>query len=249
MASSETLLTKYPSLKKFEELGDEYVEWKDGREQALLQYIEQRSDFESFRGNPAKLLAAMDDFANQQDFLINIGNDKGSIVTRIIREERPRVFVELGGYMGYSAILFADQMRQVAADPSKVQFWSLEFEESFAEIARQFIDIAGLSDVVTVVLGPADESVRKMKADGRLEHIDMLFLDHVEDLYEQDLKVCEDAGLLRPGACIVADNVLRPGAPKYREYVRSHAGYQSKGMKGLIVPGDFEVSRRTTPLL
>lgn len=214
-----------------------------------MQYIEQRSDFESFRGNPAKLLAAMDDFANQQDFLINIGNDKGSIVTRIIREERPRVFVELGGYMGYSAILFADQMRQVAADPSKVQFWSLEFDESFAEIARQFIDIAGLSDVVTVVLGPADESVRKMKADGRLEHIDMLFLDHVEDLYEQDLKVCEDAGLLRPGACIIADNVLRPGAPKYREYVRSHAGYQSKGMKGLIVPGDFEVSRRTTPLL
>jgi len=202
----------------------------------------------------------MDDFANHHEFLINVGSDKGRIVCDIIAEQRPRVLVELGGYVGYSAIMFADAMRRCvsanmtteAADASSssssspvIKFWSLESEPAFAEIARELVAIAGLEDVVTVVTGMAGESIRGMKADGRLEDgIDMLFIDHSEggvELYEIDLRICEELGLLKSGACIVADNVLRPGAPRYREYVRGHKGWKSKGVKGLIMPGEFEV--------
>ena len=196
------------------------------------------------RGNPTQILRAIDEFANQQDFLINIGSDKGRIVTDIIAEEKPRIFVKLGCYLGYSAILFADQMRR-SRPGEHVQFWSLEFEARFAKIAEELIALAGLDGVVTVVVDPADESLRKLKADGILDHIDFLFLDHVEDLYERELKVAMDElKLLRPGACAVADNVVRPGAPKYREYVRNHEGLRSWGVKGLILPGEFEVSAR-----
>lgn len=69
----------------------------------------------------------------------------------------------------------------------------------------------------------------------------MLFLDHVEDLYVADFKVCEELGLLKEGALVVGDNVVRPGAPEYRKYVREHPGLSSKGVRGLIQPGDFEV--------
>jgi len=35
--------------------------------------------------------------------------------------------------------------------------------------------------------------------------------------------------------------VVRPGAPKYREFVRGKEGLRSEGVRGLIQPGDFEV--------
>ena len=194
------------------------------------------------QGNPSAILEAIDQYAAYEDFLINIGSDKGRIVANLILENKPKVLVELGGYIGYSAILFGDQMRKQSPPEQPVHLWSLEFEEKFANIAKDLISLAGLSDIVTVVTGAADESLRKLKQDGKIDHIDFLFLDHVEDLYEQDLKVAMDElMLLKSGSRIVADNVLRPGAPKYREYVRGHHGLRSRAVKGLIIPGEFEV--------
>jgi catechol O-methyltransferase len=70
----------------------------------------------------------------------------------------------------------------------------------------------------------------------------MLFLDHVEELYHIDLAVIESLDLLKSGACVVADNVLRPGAPEYRKYVRANSKLETRAIKGLIMPGEFEVS-------
>lgn len=184
----------------------------------------------------------MDTFATEQDFLISIGSDKARILQDELAKATPYVIVELGGYLGYSAILFGDYIRKRrdAHDSKAMHVWSLEFEPDFAAIMRELISIAGLSDTITVVTGAADESLRKLKSAGEIDRIDFLFLDHVEDLYEQDLKVCEDLGMLGRGAAIVADNVVRPGAPAYREYVRSHPGLRSSGVRGLIMPGEFE---------
>ena len=194
------------------------------------------------RGNPSRVLQAMDEFAYQQDILINIGSDKGRIVTNLLVEKKTKVIVELGGYVGYSAILCADTMRKVRPDGPDSHVWSLEFEPRFANIAKELIALVGLEELVTVVTGPADESMRKLKTQGKLDRIDFLFLDHIEDLYEQDLKVAMyELKLLGRGACILADNVLLPGAPEYRKYVRDHMGLSSKGLKGLILPGEAEV--------
>ncbi|KAF2261177.1 S-adenosyl-L-methionine-dependent methyltransferase [Lojkania enalia] len=238
---------KYPSLRKFEI--DGYKEWKGGRERALLEHVKQSPDFTQMEGNPAKLLEAMDEFAVQQDFLINIGSDKGRILTDLLAEERPKVVVELGTYVGYSAIMLANQMRHFNKQGEAVKLWSLEFDSELANIASEFINIAGLSDVVTVVTGAASESLRTLKAGGRLDHADLIFLDHVENLYVQDLTVCEELGLLKTGVCIVADNVLMPGAPEYRQYVRSHPKLKSWGVKGLIMPGEFEDEMEVSKVL
>lgn len=189
----------------------------------------------------------MDDFACQQDFLINIGSDKARVVSDVIANEKPRVIVELGGYLGYSAILFAQQMLlQPCMKDHPPHVWSLEFEPAFAAIAQELIIIAGLSEYITTVTGAAASSLRAMHADGRLTKIDMLFIDHGEggiELYELDLKICEELDLLAAGSCILADNVLRPGAPDYRRYVRSHPRFESEGLSCLIVPGEFPVRR------
>ena len=53
---------------------------------------------------------------------------------------------------------------------------------------------------------------------------DLVFLDHYKECYLPDLRRMEDMGLLAPGATLVADNVLVPGAPDYLAYVATGAG-------------------------
>lgn len=192
------------------------------------------------RKSPSKIVEIIDEFAAQQDFLINIGPDKGKIVTGIIAEEKPDVFVELGGYIGYSAILFGDAIRKAGGENSGRRFWSLEFDPLFASIAMNLIELAGLSDLVKVVVGDAEDSLKRLRDEGQLESIDILFLDHVEDLYLPHFLVCQKLNLLKEGALVVADNVVRPGAPQYRKHVREDALLESWGVKGLIIPGDAE---------
>lgn len=241
MSLSKDLIAKYPSFRKFTK--DDYVESHDGREIVLLRHIYNHPSLNELRGSPSAILRVMDEFAAQEDFLINIGSDKGEKVRQMIEKEKPSVLVELGGYVGYSAIWFGDAMRRAAgAIGGDLRLWSLEFDPLIASIAMNLIDLAGLSDIVKVVVGPAADSLRRLHADGMLPEIDFLFLDHVEDLYLPDLKVCEELNILPSGALVVADNVVRPGAPQYREYVRQHPQMESWGVKGLIMPGEFEVS-------
>ncbi|KAJ3382128.1 hypothetical protein HDU84_004602 [Entophlyctis sp. JEL0112] len=231
------LIKKYPSLAKAIETG---IESHDGREEALLKFILAHPDISNIRNNPTKLLQAIDEFSCTHDFLISIGAQKARILSDLIEKQKPAVVIELGGYLGYSAILFADAMRRVSSDSSNLQVWSLEMSPDFARIAEKLIAIAGLSELVTVVVGSAEESLRNLKKDGKVAGVDMLFLDHAEELYLPDFKVCEELGFLRKGAVIVADNVVRPGAPNYRNLVRGHPRLASEGIRGLIQPGDFE---------
>ncbi|KAJ4393927.1 hypothetical protein N0V93_003144 [Gnomoniopsis smithogilvyi] len=233
------MVQKYPSLKKFDDMGDDYVEFGDGREARVFSYFQSHPSFQSLRGNPAKILALMDEFSAQEDFLISIGPNKQQILDDIITTKKPTVLVELGGYIGYSAILFADAMSRTGVQDPVV--WSLEASQEYADIANKFVDLAGLSHMVKIIVGPAEQSLRQLQADGVWSKgIDVLFLDHVEDLYEHDLKVCEKLDLLRPGTVVLADNALRPGAPDYVKYVRAHPRLDSHGIKSLIIPGELE---------
>lgn len=184
----------------------------------------------------------MDEFSAKHDFLISVGGHKAQILSGVVANERPKTVVELGGYLGYSAILFADAMRRYQEPNQRLRVWSLEMNSGFASIAREMVGLAGLSDIVTVMEGSASESLQKLQKEGTLTDIELLFLDHEEQLYLTDLKVCTELGLLKKGAVIVADNVVRPGAPEYREFVRNNASLKSEGVRGLIQPGDLEVS-------
>ncbi len=83
------------------------------------------------------------------------------------------------------------------------------------------VDLAGLSDVVKVVVGSSADSIRRLHASGEIRHIDLMFLDHYKPAYTSDLKLCEHLGLVTAGTVLAADNVIKPGNPPYLEYVRS----------------------------
>jgi catechol O-methyltransferase len=54
--------------------------------------------------------------------------------------------------------------------------------------------------------------------------LDFVFLDHYKDAYLHDLQRILDRQWLHPGSVVVADNVLRPGAPRYRAYMQAQNG-------------------------
>lgn len=93
------------------------------------------------------------------------------------------------------------------------------------------VDLAGLSDVVKVIVGSSDESIARLTSSGQLKHIDLMFLDHYKPAYTTDLKLCEELGLITKGSVLAADNVIKPGNPPYLEYVRSSVDEKTKKAK------------------
>jgi catechol O-methyltransferase len=128
-----------------------------GREKELLDYIRASPDLELMRANPTKIAEQIYLFSGTQHFLMDIGVDKADKIVDIIARVKPLVFVELGGYLGYSAIRFAQAMINALPVGSglKVQYWSLEFNEEFAKITEVMVKLAGLSEVVKVCFDKA----------------------------------------------------------------------------------------------
>ncbi|KAH9907728.1 S-adenosyl-L-methionine-dependent methyltransferase [Xylariomycetidae sp. FL2044] len=195
----------------------EDVFFDDGREIELLHFVYSHADLEQIRGDPQKVLDAIDEFGRTKKYLMNIGEYKSKTVTDLIRNEKPQIMVELGGYVGYSAIAFGAAVREAGGK----RYYSLEKNPEFGAVIAMLVDLAGLGDVVKVVVGTSSDSIRRLAKQGTLKHVDLLFLDHYKPAYTKDLKLCEELGLVGPGSVYAADNVVKPGNPPYLEYVRS----------------------------
>ncbi|KAL9596641.1 MAG: hypothetical protein Q9219_005678 [cf. Caloplaca sp. 3 TL-2023] len=189
----------------------------DGREIELLHFVHGHPSINDIRGSPANVLKAIDEFGRTKKYLMNVGDDKGKIVVDLISEVKPKVMVELGGYVGYSALVFGDALRKAGGE----RYFSLERNPEFAAVILSLVDLAGLSDIVKVIVGPSADSLKRLHAQGSLKRIDLMFLDHWKPAYTTDLKLCEHLNLVAPGTVLAADNVIKPGNPPYLEYVRS----------------------------
>jgi catechol O-methyltransferase len=147
-----------------------------------------------------------------------VGPEKGKVVTDLIAERKPQVMIELGGYVGYSAILFGDAVRRAGGK----RYYSLELDPEYAAISNLLLDLAGLRDFVKILVGRSDQSLNKLCTSGEVKQVEILFIDHYKPAYTTDVKLCEQLGMIVPDVSVlVADNVIYPGNPPYLEYVRS----------------------------
>ena len=201
-----------------------------------------KPEIEDIRGNPTKVLAAIDEFARTKKYLMNVGEDKGKIVTDLIGEVKPQTMLELGGYIGYSCILFGEAVRKAGGK----KYFSLERNPEFAAVIASLADLAGLSEVIKVIVGSSDVSIKRLHSSGTVQKVDMMFLDHYKPAYTTDLKLCEELGIVGPGSVLAADNVIAPGNPPYLEYVRSTCDQKRQAQKGNAVNGvDTRFNDRT----
>src|SRR5262245_13454605 len=197
------------------------TEWQvgDGRELALAQYVET----EARQGDLDDVIRVVDQFAYRQSFLINVGDEKGELLDAAIQRTEPSRLLELGTYCGYSALRAARVM------PDGAGLVSIEFSPDNAAIARRVWDHAGIGDEVTVVvgtLGDGGETIDRLESDHGFApgSLDFVFIDHDKSAYLPDLRLILDRGWLHPGSVVVADNIKRPGAPDYREFMHAQEG-------------------------
>ena len=202
---------------------------RDEISQSVKSYI-----FENAKQNdPDSILKAMDDFAKNNRFLMNIGNEKGLLLTEELKKlGRNILILELGCFCGYSAILMAKNL----GNAGKVV--SLEVNRTFAKNASEIINFAGLKDKITIIEGSSDKII------GTLRYkFDLVLLDHWKNLYKRDLIAIEKRGLLKNGSIIFADNVgkfisalvdKRGESDNYLDYVRNNNKYKNKNIKTFL---------------
>lgn len=175
------------------------------------------------------MLAAIDEYSEVFNVLMNIGPQKGAFVCELIAEHKPSVMIELGGYVGYSAILFGDAVRRHGGQ----QYLSLELNPEMAAVSSILVDLAGLRDFVRIVIGSSSESlIRLVRQEKKISQIELLFIDHWKDAYLPDLQLLEEFNVLKPGVSVLAaDNVICPGAPEYLQWVRASPALKREMVK------------------
>ncbi|BDB42756.1 O-methyltransferase [Mycobacterium kiyosense] len=190
----------------------------DGREAATVDYVLNNAK----PGDVDDALATIDRFAYEKSMLVNVGDEKGELLDAAVRRADPALALELGTYVGYSA------MRIARAAP-KAKVYSVEFSAANAANARRIWAHAGLAERVTCVVGTIGDGGRTLDTLAN-DHgftsaaLDFVFIDHDKAAYLDDLLSIVQRGWLHPGSIVVADNVKVPGAPKYRAYMREQQG-------------------------
>jgi catechol O-methyltransferase len=183
--------------------------------------------------NPDAILSAISEYTSTKSRMMTFQAHKITLSKTLLdtMSPKPKLLVELGCYVGCSALAWGALLKQYGAEGAKV--YTCELEPAFAKIARDFIDLAGLSSIVEVVEGKSSDSIKRLTDEGKLVKggLDVLFLDHWEAFYQIDLMLCEDLGLFRKGSMILADNTDMPGAPDYLEYVRKGGRGGDGGVK------------------
>ena len=150
---------------------------------------------------------------------MNVGPAKGAFIKDLITDRKPSMMIELGGYIGYSAILFGDAVRAYGGK----QYLSIEQNPEVAAVANQLVDLAGLHDFVRIIVGSSNEVLVEGIRDWQeMGQVDMIFIDHEKESYLSDLWLLEELKVMTTGnPTVVTDNVIYPGAPEYMEWVQA----------------------------
>jgi predicted O-methyltransferase YrrM len=134
---------------------------------------------------------------------IQVSPLQGQLLHLLARSVGARRILEIGTLGGYSTIWLA---RALAGEGHVL---SLEVDPKHAAVACANLVRAGLEYVTEVRLGPALESLASLAGEGRAPY-DFVFIDadkpSLPEYFEWAVQ------LSRPGALIVADNVVREGA-------------------------------------
>jgi caffeoyl-CoA O-methyltransferase len=127
--------------------------------------------------------------------------DEAALLTMLARLVGARQALEIGTFTGYGAISIA---RGLAAGGGLT---CLEVSAEYAEIARANVEAAGLSDRVSIRIGPAAEALRAMPEEPTFDYV---FIDADKTGYPTyyDLVVPR----LVQGGLLLLDNVLLRGA-------------------------------------
>lgn len=182
------------------------VDWKDPAPLAADEQEEQ-------------MLRVLDDMRlRQRRGNMNVDPEDGRVLRILTESLGAKHVVEIGTSNGYSGIWFCLGLRSTGG-----KLTTHDVDEGRSKLARENFERAGVSEMVTLVMGDAHETVKKIK-----EPIDILFLDADKQGYIDYLDKL--LPLVRPGGLIIAHNTTNLGSAMkdFIEAVTTDPGLETK---------------------
>lgn len=164
--------------------------------------------------DPSLVLRAITDFgATRGQWLKVAAGAKAEVVDAALKRRpfRPgEVVLELGCFVGFSALRMASVLQEQSR---RVPVVTIEKDTGCASLADMVLDSAGMATRAEVWRGRSSDILPRVLEEYGKHCIGFAFFDHSGTVYHEDLEQMERLELLAPDAVVVADNVLKPGAP------------------------------------
>ena len=135
--------------------------------------------------------------------VIDVAPNQGKLLQLLAQLVGARRILEIGTLGGYSTIWLARAL------PVGGRLITLESSPKHAEVARENIARAGLTELVEIRVGAALDTLPKVQAE-ILVPFDLIFIDADKPNNSEYLRWAMK--LSRPGTLIIVDNVVRDGA-------------------------------------
>ncbi len=145
------------------------------------------------------------------------GAVEGRLLEFLVFALEPQRILELGTYSGYSSLAMASVL------PSGGHIDTCEVEPAHAELARRYLDEAGVGDRVTIHLGPALETVERLEGE-----FDLIFIDADKSsypaYYEALVPRLSSDGIMVLDNTLWSGRVLEPeGSPEAQMFAELNA--------------------------
>lgn len=137
-------------------------------------------------------------YAHFEDKAMLSGFVQGRLLSMFSHMIKPKVVLEIGTYLGYSALCLAEGL----ADGGKVI--TLDIQEETNRVARAFVEKSEYADRIEFILGSAIDIIPNLT-----ETFDLVFIDADKPNYSNYFDLVVDR--VPSGGFIIADNVLWGG--------------------------------------
>jgi predicted O-methyltransferase YrrM len=137
-------------------------------------------------------------YAHYEDSAMLSGFVQGRVLAMFSQMIRPHLVLEIGTYLGYSALCFAEGL----TEGGKV--YTLDINEETNKVARSFVEKSEYADRIEFHLGSALDIIPTLPG-----VFDLVFIDADKPNYSNYYNTV--LGRVRPGGFIIADNVLWSG--------------------------------------
>lgn len=162
-----------------------YIQAHTTKQTEALEWIEKQTHT---RTNHARMLS---------------GQVQGQFMKMLVQMTGAERILELGTFTGYSAVCLASGLGENG------HLDTLELNDELEDLILEGFSRAGLSDKISLHLGDCKETLAHMKAERPDMRYDLVYMDANKREYCEYYELVFD--MVRPGGCILADNVLWDG--------------------------------------
>jgi caffeoyl-CoA O-methyltransferase len=173
-------------------------------------------------------------YANYSNHSMLSGFLQGRVLSMISKMIRPKVVLEIGTYLGYSALCLAEGL----AEGGKVI--TLDVDEATNAVAKSFVAKSLHAGRIQFHLGPAAGIIPTLP-----ETFDLVFIDADKPNYANYYNLVFDK--VRPGGFIIADNVLWSGKVLLAEEAQDESTRSLHAFNKMVL-ADARVSNVLLPI-